>query len=264
MPDKRSRWCPTKSVEFWGGYAAANVINIANNEGAQFEGVLRLLLNGGESDSICVPENRVVTRPDFSLRHFIYSICKLPEEAGPSFDLYLGQPSGPHLARTFLALALLLPKDNDADDESLVRYAESTIHMLYSARIPHSVYQLAIRRGIHSLEQAVLQLNKTSYNNKSDWIPVGDLIHGPRWRVTTVFPAQTYLDTLQHLSTDYVTENSHCQALRAWDTDTKIEDSGMSRGRMSKYRYIGMCKWRSDGILLPYGHPRDEFELPNP
>jgi hypothetical protein len=33
--------------EFWGGYAATDVLNLAQNEGPQFSGRLRILLTGG-------------------------------------------------------------------------------------------------------------------------------------------------------------------------------------------------------------------------
>lgn len=181
-----------------------------------------------------------------------------------SFDLFISQPPGPHLARTFLALALLLPSAHEADDENLVRYAESAIHMLYSSQIPPSVYELAVRRGIHGFEQATKQVEMSPDFGGIGAIPVTDVIYGPKWTVKTVFQPATYLDTLRYLKPDGVPVNFHCQSLRKWDLLTKLEHSDLSQARMAKSRFNGMCRWREDSILLPFGHPRDEFQQPNP
>ncbi|KAL7958536.1 hypothetical protein V8C34DRAFT_314006 [Trichoderma compactum] len=101
-----------EAIRFWANYAAADVLNLAKNEGSHFDGVLRLLLLG-----------------PFALRHLIYSVVAMPETANPSLDVTLLECEISHLVRTFLSL-LVLPLDTV---DSFVA-AEVVVDVWYSAK----------------------------------------------------------------------------------------------------------------------------------
>ncbi|GAB0136978.1 hypothetical protein EsDP_00005261 [Epichloe bromicola] len=52
--------------------------------------------------------------------------------------------------------------------------------------------------------------------------------------------------------------------VRVGDRQENIQPYREATARMTRSRALGLLRWRADGLLLPYGHPRKDFNVPNP
>lgn len=194
------------------------------------------------------------------LRHFIYSVAKLPETASPKLSVAINEASNLHVARTFFALSLLTARDRDP-----VVNAEACIHMWYSARMPRALrdhIQSVVRENIGgglddvasiSAAQGALptQLCRLTWSltnlavtvelRQSQWAAIRDHSAPCKGLGLTEALVLRYIDTRR-------CSESQCRFL----------------ARMTRARALGLMKWRDDGLLLPYGHPRDGFDALNP
>ncbi|KHN97544.1 MYND finger family protein [Metarhizium album ARSEF 1941] len=125
-------------LSFWSNYAATDVLNLEKNEGRFFNGTLSIFLSGRALVGSVAPEIPTMTdkRLESSLRHFIYSLLKIPKTATPCLAVSINHHSPAHLCRDFFALHLLFDRRHDPYIN-----AEATIHLWYSARMPHALWR---------------------------------------------------------------------------------------------------------------------------
>ncbi|PFH62625.1 hypothetical protein XA68_12699 [Ophiocordyceps unilateralis] len=221
---------------FWAGYAATDVLQLEKNEGPLFSERLDLLFGGTAG-----------------VRHFIYSIYRMVETARPQLFVVLTESDDLQFLRTFLALHLLSPNGFDP-----VVNAEAVIHMWYSARLTKRMY-------VHI--SAVVRSNSNSiFAGREYFNPVltqvmvwGDTrqrfeadMSKAQWKVVFDFLNNPLLDMSSYYSYRRAKDKENLQSANAILT------------RMERCRAMTMSKWLDDGLLLPYGQSRTEFNVLNP
>ncbi|KJZ73421.1 hypothetical protein HIM_07215 [Hirsutella minnesotensis 3608] len=228
---------------FWSSYAATDVLNLDKNEGRYYDGDLDLLFTG-----------------DSGIRHFIYSIVKMPETASPKMFVAFNETTSTHLARTFLALALLSARDYDP-----ILNAEAVVHMWYSAKLPRryldhiqTVVRVHTGNALDNIAQAHLV--------QTDGNPRRTRLHWSMNRMSVdaeLLPAQ-WMSVREHTFPLVRLNAGECALLRLKDSRRHTEPSVRFLARMTRSRALGVIRWQQDGLLLPYGHPREDFDTPNP
>jgi hypothetical protein len=169
------------------------------------------------------------------------------------------------VARNVIILLMAFASLNDtpSDSPSYVLAAESLIHVWYSAFIPQDL--------------------ASSLRNK-----VGELLHNKSTHTSEVMPAHMIRKTWT-----FPSESSVCITLREdqwpriksflevpkglnFTAAQKVRAAVVMSPERADYRdrwyfkdaypsmRIAKQKFREDGILLPFGHSRTEFDVPNP
>lgn len=54
------------------------------------------------------------------------------------------------------------------------------------------------------------------------------------------------------------------ELMRMLDQRKHAEPPARFLSRITRARVMGLKKWQADGLLLPHGHPRDDFDTVNP
>ncbi|KAK4083880.1 uncharacterized protein Triagg1_1542 [Trichoderma aggressivum f. europaeum] len=231
-----------ETIRFWANYPAADVLNLAKNEGSHFDGVLRLLLLG-----------------PFALRHLIYSVVAMPETANPSLEVTLLECEISHLVRTFLSLLVL---SLDTIDSSVA--AEVAVDVWYSANWANWTYNLIEKytgQTLRDLDQKI----QAWYEDKQDELT-------SCYKAT--FGTPGYL--IFHVSLDWYVwtdlidcclqepELGSMAEARADDVSKYGEPLDRIFRTFSSSRTAALMKWRLDGIVQPHGESATGYTIPNP
>ena len=172
---------------------------------------------------------------------------------------------GPHLLRTVCALALLLP---EAPEESTpirrYQHAEAAIHLCYSMTINPAMIALVYRRLASRLQQCGTAAFQGG--DPSVLVPTRQqcILFGPNWRLLLDLSPGCFDYLLQHIGGQHIQAPELCRLARAHDFRYDAESYSNAEARMTRNRFAGFCKWRLDGMLLPYGAPRSYYNLFNP
>ncbi|KAG6021187.1 hypothetical protein E4U41_002604 [Claviceps citrina] len=227
----------------WAKYAATDVIRFSRQtEGPAFDGELNVFLGGV-----------------FPLRHLIYSVVKLPRTARPRlrFTMNANTPLG--IQRTLHGILLLcLSSDGDAEIN-----AEALIHLWYSSRVPHKLLAhvrsrlrdagLAAELVSSSFVTAHLSDRMRTFVWKQRETKVTACLSVQQAAVFARFP-----DTASDV--EYLLQSS----IRQEDRKSDFLSFFRNAARMTRSRALGLRQWRVDGLLIPFDHPREEFDVPNP
>ncbi|ODA81265.1 hypothetical protein RJ55_04229 [Drechmeria coniospora] len=229
---------------FWSNHAATDVLQLEKNEGKYYNGDLHLLLAG-----------------DAALRHLIYSVVKMPETASPTLCFCINERSYTQVARTLYALHLLFDQSHDA-----VHNAETLIHLWYSSRIPlrlhDRVNSVVMKSVLYDIERycahedkedTAERHNRYRFTWRAENVLIQSDLKRDQWRAI-----KDLLD-LKPMHRDFNT-----LLFRQRDDKLHAESPVRFIARMTHSRAMGRLRWRADGILLPFGHPRDDFTVLNP
>ncbi|KAH7140702.1 hypothetical protein EDB81DRAFT_692084 [Dactylonectria macrodidyma] len=231
---------------YWAKHAATDVLDLARNEGKEFDGTLELLLVG-----------------ESSLRHLMYTICKLPDTAKPKIKATINETSSHHLARLVLTVLLLTDDSNDP-----LTNAETVVHLWYSAKMPSSMVQHVEHVAGEILRIALADLEFLHENGRVPKdMPFPITLPRGGSQGTTVeidINRQQWWQVNKYLSRTKNVGKRDCKWFRERDCRNYTESLASIKRRMTHARVAGMKRWRADGLLLPYGHPREEFDTPNP
>ncbi|KAL7791841.1 hypothetical protein V8C37DRAFT_416589 [Trichoderma ceciliae] len=217
---------------FWANYAATDILNLAENEGPEYNGPLRILLLG-----------------TFGLRHLIYSVDAMPRTASPSLEVTISEMEPPHLYRTLLSLLILLK----GEDDNPFNIAEMVIHVWYSYKWPDFVRSYIDDK----LGDILLDLSKSVKAHYADGKYPGTHSLGVKWGHLEYLRLEVSLDRLHWNEMLRYAEipvcNEDTDLIRAIDVSRYGEPLDRAFARMSPSRVAAMLKWRQDGILLPHG-----------
>ncbi|KAJ6441516.1 MYND finger family protein [Purpureocillium lavendulum] len=231
---------------FWAREPATDVINIEKNEGIGYDDNIRLLLTGFTA-----------------FRHLIYSIAKLPKEASPKLSIFLNECSTLHGMRAFIALHVLTSSKSDP-----VLNAEAVIHMWYSSRVPKAIWDHIHRIAGGSVMTVLVDIAK--YDRARQAGQDGDSnVCRSRWSrggfsLDTELTRGQWQELWKRINNPGTLNMTKMTAHRFLDVRKHSAPAACSRARMTKARLMGVQKWEYDGMLLPFGHPRDDFDTPNP
>ncbi|KAM4055726.1 MYND finger domain-containing protein [Hirsutella rhossiliensis] len=243
MDDEDDDLIAAESTSFWCKYPATDVLNLDKNEGRYYDDRLDLLFTG-----------------ESGVRHFIYSVVKLPETASPKLHVAINEASNLHVARTFFALSLLTARDRDP-----VVNAEACIHMWYSARMPRVLrdhVQSVVRENLGGTLEDMATISAAT--GVSPTRPCRLTWSLANLSVEVELRQSQWAAIRNHLVPCKSLGLAQSLILRYVDTRRRAESPCRFLARMTRSRALGLMKWHDDGILLPYGHPRDAFNTLNP
>ncbi|GJN68079.1 hypothetical protein PLICBS_002122 [Purpureocillium lilacinum] len=228
---------------------ATDIINIEKNEGIGYQDELRLLLTGFSS-----------------FRHLIYSIVKLPKEADPLLRVVINECSFPHGMRAFMGLLLLTDRKHDP-----VLNAEAFIHMWYSSRVSRAIWEHitdVVGPNIEAVVRGIERRNRMEgysdneqlyhYRLLDPLIPRGGFV------MLAIFTQAQWWEIRKRLKEPGTLPADKATIIRFLDVRKHSNSSAVYKARMTSARLMTLKKWQYDGCLLPYGHPRDEFDTVNP
>ncbi|KAL7818033.1 hypothetical protein V8C44DRAFT_368148 [Trichoderma aethiopicum] len=225
---------------FWGNHAATDVLNLAENEGAEYHGPLKLLLLG-----------------PFGLRHLIYSVAALPETAYPDLHVVICENDFSQLLRTVISLHVMMSMTRE---HSFL--AEIVSHVWYSLKWPQHV--LSYIRDTVGRDVSVALETVQSYRDDGLVQTPGINIEGSNLRLYSQLEPDVWEAILDRI---YQTPfKNEAAAEMARKTDAKLYGEPLDRvhARMSPSRAAALMKWRQDGILMPYSSSTEFFEKPSP
>ncbi|PHH84598.1 hypothetical protein CDD83_1680 [Cordyceps sp. RAO-2017] len=225
---------------FWARCPATDVLQLDKNEGRYFDDELHLLFTG-----------------ESGLRHFIYTLAKLPDTASPRLFVSIDEVGPRRLARTFFVLSLLLARDHDA-----ILNAEAAVHIWYSATMPRALHRhlkSVVAGGLgRDLDAIVGKHGAASRERHRAHWSVADVSVDVELRRSEWADIRTLLNPTHKYGID------EGKLLRYADTCNNVEPPRRYLARMTRARALGRIRWQADGLLLPYGHPRDDFDMLNP
>lgn len=202
----------------------------------------------------------LLTQTESSLRHLIYSICKLPDTANPKINATINETAPHHLAR--LVLTALLLTDDSFDP---ITNAEAVVHLWYSAKLPSTLFNHIELVAAEPLLTAMEDLDKLCADNRISEVNSFPVTMPRRGKsvVIDINRAQ-WSQIIRFVKISKNTNVDNASIIRGWDCKKYSEPLYRVLRRMTPVRATGMMRWRSDGLLLPYGHPREEFDILNP
>ncbi|KAI5457761.1 hypothetical protein BGZ63DRAFT_433269 [Mariannaea sp. PMI_226] len=228
--------------DFWAEYPATDVLNLAKNEGEHFSGELNVLLLG-----------------DTALRHLIYTVTNIPETAMPTISVTINETDTCHLARTIFTLFLLTNSSGDP-----VANAEAAVHLWYSAKLPNALLshmEVVAASPILTAMDDVQSL--VDQGRLSDIDPFPIILSRGSVSMMIDIDIHQWHEYIQYLRPSNIKKEA-ADICRLVDNKKNAPTLGAQTLRMSPSRVAGFLRWRADGLLLPYGHPRDEFDTYNP
>ncbi|KAJ5948566.1 hypothetical protein N7454_001873 [Penicillium verhagenii] len=222
----------------WGNMPALDVLQLESNEGKDYSENLSLLFAASGD-----------------LRNLIMTINGLPNTYGHSIDITINDKDFDIVARNIVLLVIALTV------EQVEEAADCILHLWYSA--------LICETHVDILESHVRPLIEDVCNKIKDKPSKG--LFGKTWRfkqcsLRVVLEKPSWIHLLSFVNRPDGVSKQQAQRIR---TDTTLADS------RKDYRDRHMCclpiprrvpfvKFKQDGLLLPFGQPRHEFQVPNP
>ncbi|KAK0761810.1 hypothetical protein N5P37_004609 [Trichoderma harzianum] len=231
-----------ESTRFWANYPATDVLNLAKNEGSEYDGRLRLLLLG-----------------PFALRHVIYSVVAMPETANPSLDVTLVESDYCHIVRTFLSLLIL-----SLDTVNSLVAAEVVVDVWYSAKWSDWTYSF-IEKHVGQKLRGLYEKIQTWYKDKQDkrTLCFTATLGTPDYLTFDVcLDWYTWKDLLDCCLQE--PELGSMARARADDVSKWGEPLDRVFRIFSSSRTAALMKWRLDGIVQPHGESAEGYTIPNP
>ncbi|KEY69014.1 hypothetical protein S7711_03317 [Stachybotrys chartarum IBT 7711] len=229
----------------WAPSPAIDVLNIEKNEGVEFDGSLQLLFAG-----------------EAGIRHFIYSVANLSSATPLSLRVCITDSSSSfNLARTLLALLIL--RDPFADPSFI---AEVLIQVWYSSKLPMDIYQYLCNHPGQLIDRIAKSYQERFSASSPSWAT--DLqrvtLSENSWTVNTSLSCADWCKIRAHLVQAPDLDEAGAALIRALDIQKHAEPWQKAVSKMTPARAAGLQKWRSDGLLLPYCHPRVDYRTLNP
>jgi hypothetical protein len=197
-----------------------------------------------------------------TFRQLVYSILKIPKTAEPALGFFLNAETGAHLIRDIIAVLLLFERQSDP-----YLNAEALIHLLYSTKLSET-HWAHIQKTLNNFVGCLFPSLKYAVDDMRRYEGAESEFFEPQWNKANV-QIEPRLTTVQWrwliaVLLDPGAGPDVSELYRRDDITENGERMGVAIARMTNARALGFLKWRSDGMLLPYGHPRDDFTVLNP
>ncbi|KAG8157039.1 hypothetical protein KVR01_013029 [Diaporthe batatas] len=222
----------------WGNVPAYDVLRLGSNEGESYGKNLQLLFAASGD-----------------LRNVITTIARLPNSYKNSIELTINDNDFDVVARNVIVLMVALVVEN------IDQAADCMIHIWYSALIRKSDLDV-IEQHVRPLIESVCR--KTEGKTASSLLAK-----------TWTFGHRSLRLVLQKSMWDALQRFVHCQNGFTADEAHAIRKSvTLAEGRkdyrdrylsfQKNFHRVALTRFREDGLLLPFGTPRDDFKHPNP
>ncbi|KAF2644956.1 hypothetical protein P280DRAFT_504434 [Massarina eburnea CBS 473.64] len=228
----------------WGNVPAIDVLRLGQNEGSQHaEDIALLFAASGD------------------LRNVVKTITNLPESFEHGVQITINDREFDVVARnTILLLFAFASLDQE---RPITEIAECLIHLWYSAFLPASL--------VSSLRSRVGPLVSPTYNETA--YKAQETIHKKMWKFRS---GNTLLVNLQKKEWRRLEQFLHVPEGLGFEEAKKTRSATVMAPERTDYRdrwyykdatpsmRLAKHRFREDGLLLPFGHPRSEFNSPNP
>lgn len=196
----------------------------------------------------------------FPLRHLIYSVVKIPRNAKPRLKFTLNCVTFFDFLRTFYGLLLLCFSRN----RKPITNAEALIHLWYSARLPDYLYAHVQNSREDLQKHLVPRLCSTAFPEHASGETQTFGWEQRNVRLTGTLSTEQSDGLKQSLEAKPSFSPADEIRVRIADRLENLSRYREAAAPMTRSRALGMSRWRADGLLLPYGHPRKDFNVPNP
>jgi hypothetical protein len=209
---------------------------------------------------------RSLTRETASgdLRNVVKTIADLPATVTQLVHATINDREIAVVARNaiWLLFALSTPSEPTADDNGPLDTAEMLIHLWYSAFMPKEVLsavQKAVKPLIAEVCAKIKDKHPTTHLGKTWQFASGRslrlVLKRDHW-----FTLEKMLDVPQGFTFDKASKIRHGVTLAPERSDYR--DRWDFKEPTASMR-IARRQFREDGLLLPFGHPRDLYKAPN-
>ncbi|OCK75946.1 hypothetical protein K432DRAFT_419507 [Lepidopterella palustris CBS 459.81] len=230
---------PFGSIKFlWGNVPAFDVLRLQSNEGEAHEGPINLLFAASGD-----------------LRNVVRTIAALPQDYNKPIRIPINDRDFDIVARNTIMLLVALTVQNS------VQAVECMLHLWYSALIPRSCVEI-IQGEIRSLIKAVC----TKIAGKANSTLLGKTWTFGTRSLRVVLPKEKWLSLLSYFEVPEGLSMQRAQEIRASVVQAPERRDFRERRRIAQSPFHRVCAERFclDGLLLPFGHPRPQFDTPNP
>jgi hypothetical protein len=242
---------------FWGNMPAFDLLNLKSNEGEAYNGDLSLLFAGLFE---IFRNSRLVELADGDLasgdpRNIIKTVVSLPETYNNSIRLTINDRDFDIVARNAIILLIALTT------EDRKQAVECMIHLWYSALVPKRYIEL-LRDNVRPLVEDVWE----KVRDRSSKVLLGKTWTFSSRSLRLVLPKEGWMRLLSSFEVPNGLNSIRAQEIRTAVTLAPERQDYRDRktaGLPPAHRVCDVT-FREDGILLPFGYPRDEWSEPNP
>ena len=194
---------------------------------------------------------------EFGLRHFIYSVAKLPKTAKPRLRVVLNEYSPFGRARTLIALFILC---SDCPVDPVFK-AEAIIHYWYSTTMPKEIFDY-----INTMAEGFIRSARESGAGDTS---TGDVRIAARFDSThaileTILLCKSWRELMTLTTKPSKINKDACHTMRSMDVVKRSAALAELRAKMTPARWACLTMWNGGGLLLPYGAHRDHYDHMNP
>ncbi|KAI1736358.1 hypothetical protein F4680DRAFT_461244 [Xylaria scruposa] len=222
----------------WGNVPAFDVIQLGQNEGANFQNPIDLLFAASGD-----------------LRNVVLSVVNLPQSYRSPLSIIVNDYEIDIVARNLIFLLIMLVED----DPSVA--AEFMLHVWYSALITELCYDL-LQKKLKPIVEDVC--------NKIAGKPCKNLF-GKTWdfrgnSLRLVLTQEAWMKLLSYFDVPggMTKETAHTIRQAVVNAPSRVDYVDRAILVQSPSMALGMIKYRNEGVLIPFGQPREAFIIPNP
>ena len=189
------------------------------------------------------------------LRNVVKTVVDLPENCQNSLSACLKDKDMDIVARNAILLLVFMTVEDSK------RAADCALHLWYSTMVTQSCVDI-LRDTVFPLIDDIC--NKIS--NKASTALLGKTWVFDKRRVRMVLTKSQWLTLREHTKVPSGLDAGKAKDIRDATTSAPERIDYVERHLFAQKPATRLCmhKFREDGLLLPFGHPRDEFNTPNP
>ncbi|KAI1101065.1 hypothetical protein F4804DRAFT_317033 [Jackrogersella minutella] len=222
----------------WGNMPAFDLLNLASNEGVNYDGDLNLLFAASGD-----------------MRNLLVTLASMGDGCRSPMRIYMNDRDGDIVGRNATMLLLALTED----DSTVV--ADNIIHTFYSAFIPQSLYE-TLQGKIRDMVQDVC---KKIEAKAPDTVLAKTWTFGSR-SLRLVLAKKQWFELLASLELPpgLTIEKAHQIRQSVTLAAERVDFRERSYFSQTPGERTSGQRFRESGVLLPFGAPRDSFTIPNP
>ncbi|KAI3337490.1 hypothetical protein HD806DRAFT_543118 [Xylariaceae sp. AK1471] len=222
----------------WGNVPAFDVIRLNQNEGVDFQDPMRILFAASGD-----------------MRNAILSVASLPPSNRGPLSIVINDREIDVVARNVIFLLIFFVEKDPAVA------AEHVLHIWYSALITEPCNRMLLNKLKPLVEDVC---NKTAQKP-------GPALLAKTWKfgessLRLILTRDNWFSLLSYFDVPWGLTKDRAQLVRQRTVSAPERVDYVDRKLCNKSpaERLGMTKFRGDGILLPFGQPREAFTVPNP
>ncbi|RWA06465.1 hypothetical protein EKO27_g8646 [Xylaria grammica] len=222
----------------WGNVPAFDAIQLAQNEGVDFQNSINLLFAASGD-----------------LRNVVLSVANLPQSYKSPLNIVINDYEIDIVARNLIFLLIVLVEE----DPSIA--AEAMLHVWYSALVTESCYTL-LQKKVKPIVEDVC--NKIAGNPRQKLFSKTWDFGSSSLRLVLTREAWMKLPSYFDVPSGMTKETAQGTRQAVVNAPSRVDYVDRAVLVRSPAMGLGMIKYRNDGILVPFGQAREAFVIPNP